>query len=621
MKTLTTILALLIAASFCMADYQGLPDPVKANLSTIQKYPIASNILLWCAETYALNADGSQSYEWHSFRYLPDEAARDAWGDPHIAFLDGPQKLEIITARTYTADGRQIDCTPANAFNPIVPEEGFDLAPDFSAVRQMVVTMLGLENGSISELHYRITTHKPILPWLEGRVYFREEWPVISRELTVNVPSGTTLMYKAQNGVNESSKTGTSYTWSVGEQPGYLAEDLAGHRVLLPNVAFTTAKDWKEVADEFGKRIESARKDLPELPASLIEELQGIDGSENRLDVIKKWVRERFNHLEFELPEYEVGLRPVQRILTSGYGNSFEMAVLVSGLAKQAGIEVAPLPFFPFEPPVPSIHDLAHWLIRVSTTEEIFESDPLNPREDFSRQNRAGGYYLSVVPPASKLTPWRDTFSVSTGTAYELSVVLESLDKDTLSGHGRIVAHDGYAPFEIVRSGGAESYVSAVINIAKLSVTETQLKNLSDAQIAIDFQFIIPKALEEKDDFRVLPTNVFDFAKFVDGAPLGLTAREFPQEIPLAGDITTRVEISIPGGWKIENDLAEGESKWNSSFGKVNVKANDNHLVIERALHLEGEWLPSDHWPSFREWMLLNGTTAAPPVIFNTKHN
>ena len=106
MKRALHILALLILVSASYADFTGLPDNVRANLSAIQKYPKASSILLTCSESFTLNDDGSQTYEWHSFRYFRDEAARDAWGDPRINYAEGRQKVEILIARTYTTDGR-----------------------------------------------------------------------------------------------------------------------------------------------------------------------------------------------------------------------------------------------------------------------------------------------------------------------------------------------------------------------------------------------------------------------------------------------------------------------------------------------------------------------------------
>ncbi|RQV94797.1 DUF3857 domain-containing protein, partial [bacterium] len=154
MKRTMTILAILLLVSQSFAAFTGLPAAVEKALPEINKYPIASSVLLWADETYELTADGKQVYEWHSFRYIPDEAGRDNWGDPHVAFVKDKETLEILTSRAYTADGRTIDSTPENAFNEITPEE-LQHAPELTLFRQMVITHLGLENGCIVELHYR----------------------------------------------------------------------------------------------------------------------------------------------------------------------------------------------------------------------------------------------------------------------------------------------------------------------------------------------------------------------------------------------------------------------------------------------------------------------------------
>ncbi|MDD5087968.1 MAG: DUF3857 domain-containing protein, partial [bacterium] len=495
MKSLTILTLFLLLAPLAFAEFDGLPDDVKANLGAIQKYPRASCILLWCSETYTQNADGSRGYEWHSFRYIPDEAARDAWGDPHVAYVDGRQQLEILTARTYTRDGRQINSTPDNAFNPIVPEGGFDLAPDYSDYRQMVVTLLGLENGSISELHYRITDSAPLLPWMEGRVYVREEWPVIARELMVTVPDGVTLNYKAENGVGAVAQTGSTYTWKMGEQAGYLREDLAGHRVLLPNVAFTTAEDWTQVAGDIHARIERAMQNPPEIPASLAELLHGEHGDENKIDAIKSWVRDRFNLLELDHPDFPLHVRSANDILHSGYGNPLEMSVLVSALAARAGVNTWPLPHFPFEPPVPALNDAAGWLIMVATEDGAFECDPLQPRAEFSRTDRAGGVLLDwrQTPPA--LRQWTQLYPSYKAARYSLSVTFDQANKDTLSGYGRLTARDGFAPYETLRAG-AEDYLSGVVRVENLEFTDVKVEELSPSAAAVGFRFVAPGGAE-----------------------------------------------------------------------------------------------------------------------------
>lgn len=627
MKKLS-ILFILLFAPLAFAEFDGLPDYVKSNLGTIQKYPRASCVLLWCREAYTQNADGSRAYEWHSFRYLPDEPARDAWGDPHVAYVDGRQTLEILAARTYTRDGRQVNSTPENAFNPIVPEDGFDHAPDYSDFRQMVITMLGLENGSISELHYRITDSAPLLPWMEGRVYFREEWPVIARELVVSVPDGVELNYKAENGVSAVAQSGATYTWNVGEQAGYLKEDLAGHRVQLPNVAFTTAADWNAVAGEIHARIEQAMQNPPEIPASLSELLRGAHGGENKLDAIQSWVSDRFNVLELDYPDFHSYLRSARGILHSGYGNSLEMAVLVSALAARAGVNAWPLPYFPFEPLVPGLHDAAGWLTMISSEDGAFECDPLQSRAEFSRTDRAGGVLFDwkQTPPA--LLPWTRLYPSYNAARYSLTLTFDKANKDTLSGYGRLLARDGFAPYEKLRAG-AEDYLSGVVRIENLEFMEVNVEELSPNMTAVDFRFIAPGGAEHVSGHCVVPGGLFDFGAFVPGAPLSLTKREFPQEIPVEGDVALRIEFVMPEGRDVHSAPSNSSAIWGASRATVTTTladeatadGNQRRLIVEKSLHLQGEWLAVEHWSSFREWLLLNHPETAAPFVFKKAAN
>jgi hypothetical protein len=615
-----------IAASLAQAQFKDLPTDVQKQLGAIQKYPKASAILFWVKEDFALQADGSESYEWHSFRYIPDEAARDNWGDPHLAYIEGRQTLEILKARTYTKDGRMIDATPANAFNPIVPENGLDKAPDYSDVRQMVVTMLGLENGCISELHYRLTTPKPILPWLEGRVYFREECPTMARELTVTIPAGVTLTYRADRGAADPAIAGTSYQWTMGEQAGYLEEDLHGHRVLLPNVAFTTAKGWDQIREEFTKRIGEAAKDEWALPASLEASIGKATSDDGKLDSIKTWLRERLNALKFEHPDFTFILRPAARVLESGYGNSLELATLAAQIAVKSEINLSLALQFEPEPVVPSLHEFATALLVLKPAGGgTGYADALLPRAEMTSHDLYGTW---IMPLEDKQEPVQYTGRTKV-PRYTLSLNLNDLSSDTIRATGTLTAAGEWGVYEAVSQNGAPDYLSNLLPMKGTTITDVKIRDLESPRFSslavLDFAFTA-SALDTADGRFIFPLSLLDFAGFVNGAPWGLTKREFAQEIPMPGVITLHIEAGYPDDWMIETRPAGGSQMWDWSEGKIvstdqamvssNGKNHDRRLIFERSLTLAREWIAPSGWSGFRSWMLASGNRPANAAIF-----
>lgn len=616
MRTLLRMLALLVCASFACAEFDGLPDEVKAKLSAVQKYPRASSILLWARESFTLNADGSQVYETHTFQWIPDEAARDNYGDPHVAYVEGRQTLDILTARTYTRDGRKIDATPHNAFNSIVPEGGLDEAPDYSDFRQMVITLLGLENGCVSELHYRLTTAKPLWPWIEGRVYFREAYPVMSRELVVTVPPGAVLNYHSDRGAPDPIINAGTYTWQMGEQAGYLAEDLQGHRVLLPNVAFSSAADWPQVTNEFRSRLEAALAGEIEVPTSLHDELLKATSDETRLDTIKTWVGERFNRLEFEHPDFALTLRPVPQVLQSGYGNSLELAALVSKLAGTAGVNAQVAAWFLPDAPVPSLHAFHGALLSVKVDGLHFYSDPLNPRAEFTQAQLLGSTILDLGRDAVQ----PEEFRCRARSPYvNLTIALDDLAADTLRGHGTFSASGEWGMYEKMRQTDLAKYLAEIVHLSGLTIDEATVKTLEPSRIAahvvIEFSFHAT-ALDTVDGRRILPLALLDFKLYTGGAPLNLMQREFAQRIPLAGEITLHVEAPLPANCRMERQPAAGSPMWDWSQGVTRCEVAENRLIFERTLKLAREWIAPDGWKGFRAWMLDAEARPVNTVVF-----
>ncbi|MBL0061382.1 MAG: DUF3857 domain-containing protein [bacterium] len=613
MKRILLLLTLLITTSFAFADFNGLPDNVRANLAAIQKYSKASSILLSCSELYSLNADGSQVYEWHSFRYFRDEAARDAWGDPRINFADGRQTVEILRARTYTSDDRQIDCTPENAFNPVVPDE-MDLAPEFGEYRQLVVTMLGLENGSISEFHYKVSTPKPLMPWLDGRAYLRDEMPTLTRELTVVIPEGSTLTYQGDRGAPEPTISGTRYVWKIGEQAGYLADDLAGHKELLPNVSFSTAKSWEQICAELKSRIDAANATSLTIPASLSEELAGNLTVDTQIDVIKKWVNERFNKKHFDHPEFVLSLRPAAQVLNTGYGNGLELAVLVNSLAAALDIRCELFPRLMPKPLVPSLHDWVDPVLAIHPDfGPAFLTDALAPRSELSNDLPASMIF-DLATCKERETPTH----ISGTPHFNLWLSLSNLDQDTVSGHGSLITTGSWGAVELIQENGAAEYLNSLVTIPGFSCTSAKPKELSERRVSIDFEFAV-SALDTADGFKILPLAALDLTNMVKDAPWALQNREFSQAIPLIGEIALQIEATIPDDLQISSMPTGNSETWDWSTGEVSCDVEDGRLVYSCQLKLAREWLAPSGWSAFRTWMIESGPRPNNCIVFEPK--
>jgi hypothetical protein len=602
MRQIIITLSLLVSLSLASAAFVGLPEEVASKLPAIKANPLASSILLWANESYELTDDGKQIYEWHSFRYLPDDMARDAWGDPHVAYIEGRENLEILASRAYTPDGRQVESTPWNAYNPITPE-ALQFAPDLTQFRQMVVTHLGLENGCIVEFQYRITRSNPVLPWFEGRVELREEAPTIYRTLNVKVPKDINLTCKSLNGAPEAVANGSSLTWTVQNVPGYHPDDLAGHRELLPQVVFSSAKDWPAIQSEFLRRVTDAQDAPLTLPKSLEEAIWKAPDPRSKLDSIRTWISERFASYHFAHSEFAVSMRNTANVLNTGYGNQLELATLVSQILNTNGIQNTVVLKSKGNVPVPALVDFEQALLSVDLKDQIVLCDPMQPSGELLK-NYLADYTLTYLDGKPKYAE-EDRFS---SDLFMMTIVLNELNADTLTGTGTL---------EALGSVSLRNVIEGLIDWEGFACTQATVRELTVDKTAVSFEFTAP-ALEDLDDYRVLPLSLIDFGMSAPTAPMKLPERQFSQL--LFGPTGLKLEIRgmIPDEWELVH-MPEAVSLA-SEFGKANVimdvKKGQKRFEFTRSMLITTDRIAPSDWPTYRKWVFASYPQDSNEILF-----
>jgi hypothetical protein len=329
-------------------------------------------------------------------------------------------------------------------------------------------------------------------------------------------------------------------------------------------------------------------------------------------------VRDRFNRLEFEHPDFALTLRPVPQVLESGYGNSLELAALVSKLAGTAGVTAPVAAWFLPDAPVPSLHTFHGALLSVKLDGLRFYCDPLEPRAEFTQAQLLGGTILDLDPDAVQ----PEEFRCRARSPYvNLTVALDDLTADTLRGHGTFSSSGEWGIYEKMRDTDPAKYLAEIVNLSGLAIDEATVKTLEPARIAastvVEFSFHA-SALDTADGRHILSLAALDFAPYVNSAPLMLAEREFAQWIPLPGEITLHVEAPVPAGWSMERQPAAGSPTWDWSQGVTRCEIRESRLIFERTLKLAREWIAPSGWKGFRAWMLDAEARAVNTVVFET---
>ena len=128
------------------------------------------------SESYTLNNDGSTEIRKRKELKLITRMTFDEFGETFITYNPDFQELIINEAYTIRKDGSKVE-TPANAFNPMLPEN-CTKCERLNGIRTMVVTHTALEYDAVIVLDYTIRSKNFFFQELMEKVDLQEEVPV-----------------------------------------------------------------------------------------------------------------------------------------------------------------------------------------------------------------------------------------------------------------------------------------------------------------------------------------------------------------------------------------------------------------------------------------------------------
>jgi hypothetical protein len=137
-------------------------------------------------------------------------------------------------------------------------------------------------------------------------------------------------------------------------------------------------------------------------------------------------------------------------------------------------------------------------------------------------------------------------------------------------------------------------------------------------RVSLNFEFTCAD-LEPAGDFHTLQLSALDFSSFISGAPWSLPAREFAQEIPLAGKVHLVIDAKIPDKWSVSRKPQNASETWDWSTGEVKFETRGDRVIYERTLQLSREWLAPSGWIGFRNWIIESGPRPNNIVAFEPK--
>ena len=193
---------------------------VFASFSAFAKAPEKDAVYKLISESYTLNTDGSTEFRKRTELQIFTRMTFDHFGETFITYNPDFQELIINEAYTIRKDGSKVE-TPANAFNPMLPE-GCTKCERLNGIRTMVVTHTALEYDAVIVLDYTIRSKNFFFQELLEKVDLQEEVPVEKYVVSVTAPdykpakfqlNGENLVYTKTETTDKDFVT-TVYTFS-----------------------------------------------------------------------------------------------------------------------------------------------------------------------------------------------------------------------------------------------------------------------------------------------------------------------------------------------------------------------------------------------------------------------
>jgi len=265
----------------------------------------------------------------------------DSEGDPHLAFNDRYQALDILTSSTITPEGKILH-TQENGFNLITPF-ALEHAPFFTDGKQIVVTHVGLDLGAVTELDYMISDRERMRAYLCGEELLAGSHPVKEKVVKITVPAGTILRYAVLGCEAEHESTSdassTTHSFRVTDTPlvhtRYATE---AERSFMPRLVYSTASGWQEAAqDLFGKCSKAGSPDEKiKVKAAQLSKDAGSDY--RKLHALHGYVHDSVRGIHWPLDGLPGTPRSAGEVYASRYGLPLERALLLHALLESTGI-------------------------------------------------------------------------------------------------------------------------------------------------------------------------------------------------------------------------------------------------------------------------------------------
>jgi hypothetical protein len=560
----------------------------------------ADGVVVLSEKHVRAGSDGRVVTRIHEVQRFLTDMALDEYGDPWIPFNAAHQDVHVAVARTMRQDGQVVDATP-NALNEVTPES-VSAAPWYADVQDMIVTLLGLELGSASEVDLSVEDKEPFRKLLYGSEPLRDGRDAIRREISISIPSDDELLWHAEGSKVEPEVTKadgmTEYRFVIENADGVSQAEASGPgRGLSPVLYWMEGTSTKKLA---GRLLSSAPYALGKdgageadaiidvLEAELGEE--SCNGTERALGYYRRIVDDVAG-VDVDRAVFGDRARKPSRAFLSGYADGIEKLGILHTVFERLGHDPVPLVVLAHDPGGPlrlHPHNVEELWIRIAVEGRYLY---LNAAGSAGAGEPRGEhvYVLSKdgIEPATFVKP------ATTRMRFD---ALVDLTADTPVVKGTASLRGAFNPYWTLFLEGGGDPASSIEELlgpeAGIEVTKASFKRLALDESIVAFEGT-PVILDGILDVTI-PSLV---RGLVEAWEIWRPGRDLPIRIESASWEKVRVEVRLPDGAEVLYSPAIDETA--RASGPISIfhsKGLDaKHVALARRIALDaGTILPGD---------------------------
>lgn len=588
--------ALFVLVFACLASAAGIAQEASSTKPD-------AVIELW-QQSWTQNADGAIVYHEKKHVRLNNDRAYGEFADPRITFNKDTDKVEVLVARVTTPDGRTLD-VPPYARNEVAPR-GAAGWPAFAGLRQLVLTLSGIEPGCLVELEYQVTSSAAAAKPLCGDIRATHRYPIRHREVTLSTPKSRPLsaaqFYADGADLKRDASAGGERRFTWENLPARMDEPAQpAWQRSEPRLVYSTAGNASEWAAERWRRIETAADECPLIARLAAEWTKDISDAAEKLRAIQERLAASFNFVDFDVTWRPAQLRRASQVLESNYGLPEEAAALYLALARAAGANVRPALLVDGDAWVESAPQdgfvVADLLIAADASagskstagtsgEPMFSvrHGRVRPSAQFARAKllRLAGDSLKEV----QWIPWKSADDSIVALRGKITID----ESGAFSGKVSLSAGGLFAsPASVADRDGQQRRISDLLQrvLPAAAAVNFTVTKLADESFEADVDVKSSGPLEQLDGAYKLWIGPGPHTSEID-VPLGDPDRITPIALPAPFSEQVQLTIEWPAGWKVESTPATIESNLfkDTLIVRQSAETSGNSLRLAREVRV-----------------------------------